>query len=63
MKYRDVVKRIELDGWFLARTKGSHRVYHHPVKPGNVIVSVHNMGKDIAIGTWKAILKQAGIAQ
>ncbi len=63
MKYRDVVKMIELDGWFLVRTKGSHRVYHHPVKPGNVIVSVHNPGKDIATGTCKAILKQAGISE
>jgi predicted RNA binding protein YcfA (HicA-like mRNA interferase family) len=63
MKYRDVVKMLERDGWFLVRTKGSHRVYHHPTKAGNVIVSVHNPGKDIATGTYKAILKQAGIQQ
>ena len=63
MKYRDVVKLIEKDGWFLVRTKGSHRVYHHPEKTGNVIVSVHNEGRDIASGTLKAILKQAGLNQ
>jgi predicted RNA binding protein YcfA (HicA-like mRNA interferase family) len=63
MKYRDVIKQLELDGWFLVRTKGSHRVYHHPVKTGNVIVSVHNAGKDVANGTLKAILKQAGISK
>jgi predicted RNA binding protein YcfA (HicA-like mRNA interferase family) len=30
MKVRDVIKRLEQDGWHLARTKGSHRQYHHP---------------------------------
>lgn len=27
MKVRDVIKRLEQDGWRLARTKGSHRQY------------------------------------
>jgi predicted RNA binding protein YcfA (HicA-like mRNA interferase family) len=63
LKYRDVVKLIERDGWFLVRTKGSHQVYHHPDKPGNVIVSAHNMGRDVAVGTLKAMLKQAGIQE
>jgi predicted RNA binding protein YcfA (HicA-like mRNA interferase family) len=36
MKVRDVIKRLEEDGWRLARTKGSHRQYHHPAKPGTV---------------------------
>jgi len=61
VKYRDVIKLIEADGWFLVRTRGSHRVYHHPTKTGNVIVSVHNGGRDVAPGTLKAVLKQAGI--
>ena len=34
MKVRDIVKKIEEDGWQLARTRGSHRQFHHPVKPG-----------------------------
>ena len=61
MKYREVIRLIENDGWFLVRTSGSHRIYHHPEKTGNVIVSVHNPGRDVATGTLKAILKQAGI--
>jgi predicted RNA binding protein YcfA (HicA-like mRNA interferase family) len=28
MKVRDVIKRLEGEGWRLARTKGSHRQYH-----------------------------------
>jgi predicted RNA binding protein YcfA (HicA-like mRNA interferase family) len=29
MKYKEVVKLIEDDGWFQARQKGSHRAYKH----------------------------------
>jgi predicted RNase H-like HicB family nuclease/predicted RNA binding protein YcfA (HicA-like mRNA interferase family) len=36
MKVRDIVKRLEADGWRLARTKGSHHQYRHPSKPGTV---------------------------
>jgi predicted RNA binding protein YcfA (HicA-like mRNA interferase family) len=35
MKVRDVIKRLEGEGWRLARTKGSHRQYHHPDETGN----------------------------
>jgi predicted RNA binding protein YcfA (HicA-like mRNA interferase family) len=34
MKVRDVVRLIEQDGWFLVATRGSHRQYKHPTKPG-----------------------------
>ena len=34
MKVRDVIKLIEKDGWYLVRTKGSHRQYKHPIKKG-----------------------------
>jgi predicted RNA binding protein YcfA (HicA-like mRNA interferase family) len=63
LKFRDVIKLIEKDGWFLVRTRGSHNVYHHPSKAGNVIIAVHNAGRDVAVGTLKAILKQAGIQE
>ncbi len=29
-KVRDVMRRLERDGWVLNRTRGSHRVYTHP---------------------------------
>jgi len=48
------------DGWRLARTRGSHRQYKHPSKPGVVTVA----GKpslDVPPGTLNAILKQAGL--
>lgn len=60
MKVKDVIKLVENDGWFLVRTKGSHRQFHHPTKPGTVTVA----GKeslDVPIGTLNSILKQAGL--
>ena len=60
MKAKEVVKLLEDDGWFLARTRGSHRQFKHPQKPGAVTVS----GKpnvDVPPGTLNSILKQAGL--
>ncbi|MBE9013018.1 type II toxin-antitoxin system HicA family toxin [Pseudanabaenaceae cyanobacterium LEGE 13415] len=34
MKVREVIKLIEKDGWYLARTRGSHRQFKHAVKSG-----------------------------
>jgi predicted RNA binding protein YcfA (HicA-like mRNA interferase family) len=60
MKVRDVIKRLEQDGWRIARTKGSHRQFHHPTKPGTVTVAGHP-AVDIPPGTLNNILKQAGL--
>ncbi|MBZ5574169.1 MAG: type II toxin-antitoxin system HicA family toxin [Acidobacteriia bacterium] len=60
MKVRDVLKRVEQDGWQLVRTKGSRRQYHHPNKPGTVAVAGHP-AVDIPPGTLNNILKQAGL--
>ena len=54
------MKLLESDGWFLARTKGSHRQYHHQSKKGTVTVA----GKpsvDVPPGTLNSALKQAGL--
>jgi predicted RNA binding protein YcfA (HicA-like mRNA interferase family) len=51
---------LEQDGWFLARTRGSHRQYKHPRKPGLVTIP-GKPGDDLAIGTLGSIFKQAGI--
>jgi len=60
MKVRDIIKLITKDGWYLVRTKGSHRQYKHDLKKGLTTVP-GNMNDDIAIGTYKSILKQAGL--
>ena len=60
MKVRDIIKLIEQDGWYLARTRGSHRQYKHPTKSGLVTVP-GKLRDDLAIGTQNSILKQAGL--
>ena len=60
MKVRDVIKRLEADGWFLARIRGSHRQYKHPTKPGLVTVA-GKPGDDLAPGTLRSIWRQAGL--
>ena len=62
MKVRDMLKKLSDDGWVLARTKGSHRQYKHPIKKGLVTVAGHP-GDDIAPGTQNSILKQSGLKQ
>ena len=57
---RAVIRRLEADGWFLARTRGSHRQYKHRSKKGLVTVPGHE-GDDLAPGTLNSILKQAGL--
>lgn len=58
MKVREVIKLIEADGWYLARTRGSHRQYKHLKKSGLVTVP-GKLSDDLAPGTLNSILKQA----
>jgi predicted RNA binding protein YcfA (HicA-like mRNA interferase family) len=58
MKSSEVIKRLEADGWYLARVKGSHHHFKHPTKPG--LVTVPHPSKDIVTGTLRSIFRQAG---
>jgi predicted RNA binding protein YcfA (HicA-like mRNA interferase family) len=60
MKFRDLLTLLADDGWYLVRTRGSHRQYRHPVKPGLVTLAGHG-NDDIASRTLKSVLKQAGL--
>jgi predicted RNA binding protein YcfA (HicA-like mRNA interferase family) len=60
MKIRDVLKRLQADGWYQVRMKGSHRILSHPTKPGIVVVP-GSPGDDIPPGTLAAIWRQAGL--
>ena len=59
-KVRDAIRLLERDGWSLVRTRGSHRQFRNPGKPGIVTVA-GKPGDDLAPGTWASIVKQAGI--
>ena len=60
MKVREVIALVERDGWYLVRTRGDHRQYKHPTKPGQVTVSGHR-NDDIHPKTLNSILTQAGL--
>jgi predicted RNA binding protein YcfA (HicA-like mRNA interferase family) len=54
-----LMKLLEMHGFLLKRSKGSHHIFYNPISNITVVVPVHN--KDIKKGTFLAILKQAGI--
>ena len=60
VKVRDAIKMLEEDGWYLDRTRGSHRQYKHPSKRGLVTIA-GKPGDELAPGTKNSILKQAGL--
>ena len=60
MKVREVLKRLQADGWYRVRARGGHRQFKHPTKPGRVTVS-GKLSHDLAPGTLNSILKQAGL--
>ncbi|MDE0010499.1 MAG: type II toxin-antitoxin system HicA family toxin [Candidatus Poribacteria bacterium] len=60
MRVRLLIKLIQDDGWFLVRTRGSHRQFKHPTKPGTVTVA-GKPSADVRPGTLNSILRQAGL--
>ena len=60
MKAKEVIKILENDGWYLARTRGSHCQFKHSTKRGLVTVA-GKPNDDMALGTQNSIFKQAGL--
>jgi len=60
MKVREMIRLLQDDGWAWVSTRGSHRQFLHPLKPGKVTVS-GSMGGDLSIGLERSILRQAGL--
>lgn len=58
MKVKDLIKILKDDGWYVSRTRGSHRQLKHAYKKGTVTVA-GNENTDVPPGTLHAILKQA----
>ena len=55
-----VLRLLRSDGWVLVAQRGSHRQFKHPNKPGRVTVA-GRPSHDLATGTLKSIMKQAGL--
>jgi predicted RNA binding protein YcfA (HicA-like mRNA interferase family) len=55
---REVIKRLEADGWYSVKARGGHRQFKHPTKRGRVTVA----GKpdaDVKPKALKTIWRQA----
>jgi predicted RNA binding protein YcfA (HicA-like mRNA interferase family) len=57
---KNLISLLERNGYFFKRASGSHQLFYNPLTGKTVIVPVHG-NKDLAKGTFFAILKQAGI--
>jgi len=53
MKYREVIKIIEGDGWYAVRQRGSHVTYKHNKKKGIVTIACHRLSDEVPRGTLK----------
>ena len=60
VKIRIVIKALEQAGWVLVATRGSHRQFKHPLRPGRVTVA-GRPSDDLAPGTLKSIARQSGV--
>lgn len=59
MRSREIIGKLNEDGWEEVRQAGSHKQFRHPAKPGTV--TVPHPEADMATGTIKSIEKQSGI--
>ncbi len=55
---RDVIAKLQADGWEIVATRGSHVQMKHPTRPGKV--TVPHPKKDLPAGTVRSIERQAG---
>jgi len=57
VQVREILRLLSDDGWVIVATRGSHRQFKHPSRPGRVTV----LGKpsdELAPGTLNGIRKQ-----
>ena len=58
MSSKEVIRRLKKESWIKVRTKGSHWQFSHSIIKR--IVTVPHPEKDLTIGTYKSICRQAG---
>ena len=59
MKFSELYRKLERDGWYIERT-AKHHIYVHPNKPGKIPVGKHG-SDEVPKGTLNSILKTAGL--
>lgn len=60
MKFSELQRKLEKNGWYIERSK-KHHIYVHPQKPGIKIPVGKHGTKEVPFGTLKSILKEAGL--
>lgn len=60
MKYGELIRLLQQNGWFAVRQKGSHIVMTHPDKVKQIVVPAH-ASKEVKKGLLVSILKEADI--
>ena len=61
MKYKEIIRMIKLDGWYVVRQVGSHQQYHHSSKKGTVTIA-GKANDEVHPKTLKSIFIQAQIS-
>jgi predicted RNA binding protein YcfA (HicA-like mRNA interferase family) len=56
-KTRDVMSRLEKEGWIGESGKGDHRNFR---KPGQMVITIDTGQKEVRKGTYSRIAKLAG---
>jgi predicted RNA binding protein YcfA (HicA-like mRNA interferase family) len=60
MKYNELLRLLNENGWTIIRQSGGHIIMANPGKKGKIIIPFHT-GKEVKKGLLKSILKQTGI--
>ena len=55
MKPKELIKKLEAQGWYIDRIQGLHYILKHPKKHGRPVIPFHN--KDLKPGTLNNIFK------
>ncbi|WP_082627981.1 type II toxin-antitoxin system HicA family toxin [Pseudohongiella spirulinae] len=61
MTGKELIRKLQADGWVLVATKGSHLQFKHPSKVGRV--TVPHPKRDLPRGTVHSIYRQASNEQ
>lgn len=61
-KVKAVIALLEAKGWNYVRTRGDHWIYRKDGEPRPIPIP-GNPNDDLAIGTLKSILRQAGLKE
>ena len=60
MKWNELKKIAEVNGWYLMKHGKKHDIYVHPTNRDRLIIGRHG-SEEVAVGTYMKLLKQMGL--